>query len=376
MRQIKICHITSAHERYDSRIFQRECKYLAKMGYDISLVVNDEKGNEKFQGVNIISTGRKYKSRKERMLQGVKHVYLEAMKLDADIYQLHDPELLRVATTLKKHGKKVVFDSHENYREQIKEKKYLPKVLRNLISCIYGCYESYVVKHIDGVIIPCPMLNGKKRLFEGRAKHYAYVNNVPCLEELNFADTVGEKERAVCYSGSLTEDRGVTNLVRAAGLADVTLYLAGAFKLEEYEEKLRSMPEWKYVKYLGYIDRKEVYEMYSKCVVGMCTLLPVGQYDKSNNLPTKAYEYMSCGLPVLLSDFPYNRKMVEKYHFGEVVDPCDINKIAEKIRKLMDDEHKCRNMGERGERLIQNKLNFDVEGKNMIRLYDEIYGKL
>lgn len=374
MQQPKICHMTSAHERYDSRIFQRECKYLAEMGYDVFLVVNDEEKNEKFHGVNIVSTGRKYKSRKDRMLKGVKYVYLEAMKLNADIYHLHDPELLRVAIALKKHRKKVVFDSHENYRQQIKEKPYLPKLLSKMISSIYGFFETYIVKHIDGVVVPCPMVKGKRKLFEGSAKHVAYVNNVPCLDEIEFGRTMGEKERAVCYSGSLTEGRGVTNVVKAASLADVKLYLAGSFISEEYGEKLRSMPEWKCVEYLGYIDRKEIYEMYSRSRIGMSTLLPVGQYDKTSNLSTKAYEYMGCGLPVILSDFPYNRRMIEKYQFGEVVDPCNIDEMAEKIRQLIDDQDKCREMGERGEALVRNKLNFDIEGKNMIQLYNDILG--
>lgn len=162
MRKATICHITSAHERYDSRIFQRECKYLSKMGYDVFLVVNDDHKNEELNGVKIVSTGKKYTSRKERAFKGVKSVYLEAIKLNADIYQLHDPELLRIAIALKKHGKKVVFDCHENYREQIKEKTYLPKILRKCIAFLYGCFETYVMKHIDGVVAPCPMAVRRK----------------------------------------------------------------------------------------------------------------------------------------------------------------------------------------------------------------------
>lgn len=211
-----------------------------------------------------------------------------------------------------------------------------------------------------------------KSLFEGRTKRFAYVNNVPCLEEIEFAESGGEKEEAVCYAGTLSEGRGVTNLVRAADLAGVTLYLAGSFITEEYQEELQSMKEWRSVRFLGYVGRKEVYHMYSKSKIGMCTLLPVGQYAKSSNLPTKAYEYMSCEIPVILSDFPYNRKMVEKYQFGEVVNPCDAGKIAEKIRELVADESRCRQMGERGKSLVKNKLNFDVEGKNLTKLYDEI----
>lgn len=92
------------------------------------------------------------------MFQGVTSVYLEAMKINADIYKLHDPELLRIGLRMKRNGKKVIFDSHENYREQIKEKKYIPKWIRKGIVFLYGCFENYIVKKIDGVIMPCPII--------------------------------------------------------------------------------------------------------------------------------------------------------------------------------------------------------------------------
>lgn len=371
MKRIKICHISSTRDRNDPWIL-RKCDYLKNEGYKVSYLINDEQKSECINGVQIYSTGKKFENRKERMMQGVNCLYAKALKIDADIYQLHDPELLRVAVAIKRQGKKVVFDSHEDYYLQIREKPYIPKILRNSIAASYRCFETLVLKKIDGVMFPGT--NAVKNPFEGRTKHFAYANNVPSLEEIAFAQSGLPKERAVCYSGTLTEDRGITNLVKAADLANVKLFLAGKFTSDEYREKMLSMKEWRCVEYLGYVGRKEIYEMYSRSRIGMSTLLPVGQYDKSSNLPTKAYEYMGCGLPVILSDFPYNRRMIEKYQFGEVVDPCNVAEMAEKIRRLIDDEKKCKEMGQRGEALIRNKLNFGIEGKNMIRFYDEILG--
>ena len=41
---IRVCHMTSAHPRADTRIFVKECRSLAVAGYEVVLVVADDKG--------------------------------------------------------------------------------------------------------------------------------------------------------------------------------------------------------------------------------------------------------------------------------------------------------------------------------------------
>ena len=110
---MKICHLTSAHPRYDVRIFKKECVSLAQTGFDVSLVVADNLGDETIDGVKIYGIPRGLK-RLERFINTTKNVYNKGLKIDADIYHIHDPELLPYGKKLKKKGKKVVYDSHED----------------------------------------------------------------------------------------------------------------------------------------------------------------------------------------------------------------------------------------------------------------------
>ena len=64
---MNICHVTSAHDRYDDRIFLKECKSLREAGLKVNLIVHDELENEKKEGVDIYSTGKKYCSRWKRI---------------------------------------------------------------------------------------------------------------------------------------------------------------------------------------------------------------------------------------------------------------------------------------------------------------------
>ena len=78
--QAKITHLTSAHPRYDTRIFIKMCSSLAKKeNYRVSLVVADGKGDESKNSVNIIDVGV---VAKENTPTGLKEAIKEAIKLD------------------------------------------------------------------------------------------------------------------------------------------------------------------------------------------------------------------------------------------------------------------------------------------------------
>lgn len=371
---IKVCHITSAHRRYDQRILYRQCVSLKEAGYEVTLLVNDTIDDEEFRGVKIKSTNCDFKGKRfKRMIFGVKSIYHLAVKENADIYEFHDPELLLIGFLLKKKGKKVIFDSHESYYDQIMIKGYLPPVFRNIVAKLYYKLETWVVGKIDAVIIPA-LLRGRN-FFDGRARKTILLNNVPRWEEFSedeLQEETDENKEGICYAGSLTYERGITFLMKAAYKADTTLFLAGNFSSESYQKELLGMKESKAMEYCGALEREKVYQLYRHCKIGMCTLLDVGQYSAFENLSTKVYEYMAMGMPVILSDFPYNRKMVEKYNFGFLANPENVDDLAQKIRYLLDNPKEADTLGANGKKLFLEKLNWSVEEKKLLKLYESI----
>ena len=367
----KICHITSAHPPEDGRIFRRACISSVQAGFKTYLVEKGESYSK--QGVHIIGLGEPQKTdRLYRMTVFARRAYKEAKKINADLYHLHDPELLPYALKFKKQGKAVVFDSHEDYVEQIKTKEYLPKPIAKCLSKLFEMYAYRIYRKIDGYTYPG---NEDGIITKQLCKRMVATDNLPWKSELydRYDPYVEREDRTACYIGGLDAARGIEQIIDAAYKANCKLYLAGPFSSDEYRLKLENKEEYQCVEYLGIIGREEILNLLQKVQIGLCVLLDVGQYYKMTNLPTKVYEYMSMGIPVILNDSPYNKRIVNELGIGEAVNPNNTNEIATRICELIENSEKRIRFGENGRTAIATRYCWDKEQGKLISLYEAIF---
>lgn len=365
---IKVCHMTSAHPAEDIRIFHKECVSLARAGYEVYLV---ERGaSYEKNGVHIVGVGEIPSGRLKRMTEGAKRVYEAAKAVDADIYHFHDPELLPYGLKLKRAGKRVIFDSHEDYARQIAVKPYLPRWIARLISHIYTVYERRVLRDIDAVIFPCT-IEGRDP-FSGKCRCTALINNVPLLQELPSSSCSTADVFSAGYVGPIRPDRGNTQNVQACEAVDVPLLFGGTPDSEAYQQELERLDSKGLVTFCGQLDRAGVWKLLSGVSVGLVTELSVGQNNTTDNLPTKTYEYMAAQLPFLIANYPYAKKVVDKHRCGICVDPENVAELAHALTYLRDHPDEARQMGENGRRAVKEEFNWDVEEKKLLALYEDI----
>ena len=131
-----VCHIISGFLRNDSRIFYRQSKSLHKHGFNTIILTNDGLGNEVIDGIKIISLNHNSNSRLKDIFYAKEYFKEHALKIIADIYQLHGPELIPLGLYLKKNNKIVFYDAHEDLPRDILEKESIPFIFRSLISFI------------------------------------------------------------------------------------------------------------------------------------------------------------------------------------------------------------------------------------------------
>lgn len=361
----RIVHLTSAHPRNDIRIFIKQCRTLAAHGYDVTLVVADGKGDATMDGVTILDVGR-LNGRLNRIVKTTKRVFEKAIALDADVYQFHDPELIPAGLKLKRLGKTVIFDSHEDVPRQLLGKPYLDPVSRRLLPALFSAYERFACARFDGIIAATPFI---RDLFLKINPATVDINNFPIIGEFDDALPWTMKKAQVCYVGGISNIRGVRQMVEAAALlqSGARLHLAGRFSEPAVEAEVKAHPGWQRVSDLGFLDRAGVRELMSQSVAGMVTLLPLPNHIDS--LPTKMFEYMSSGIPVIASDFPLWREIVEGNRCGICVDPLDPNAIAAAIDHLVTHPDIAKSMGERGRQAVLEKYNWGIEATRLTDFY-------
>ena len=366
---IKICHLTSVHKRYDTRIFIKQCKSLANHNMDTHLVVADGLGDELKDKVKIIDVGFK-QGRIRRILLTTILVYKKALELDCEIYHLHDPELLPIGLRLKKKGKKVIFDSHEDFSKQFLNKPYLIKPLRKVISFFILKYENYVCSKLDYIVAATSYIKTK---FLKINKNSIDINNFPVIDEL-FNDTLWEdKKNEVFYVGAIEKVRGIKEMVKSMEHTNnIELNLGGKFTDDQNElyQEVKSFEGWDKVKELGYLNREDILKTLNRSKAGLVTLHPIINYMDA--LPVKMFEYMAAEIPVITSDIPLWKDIVESNECGIAVNPMNPKEIADAISYIINNPNEASKMGKNGRLAVINKFNWSKEEEKLLTVYKKI----
>lgn len=369
---LRVCHVTSVHSRYDARIFKKECRSLAKNGYDVFFLVNDCKLDETLDGVKIVSTKFSPNSRMERILVSFWKIKDKALEIDAAIYHLHDPELLPLGIWLKKKGKKVVFDSHEDYLLAILDKPWIPPLIRGTVSKMFELFEAYAIRRFDGAVT---CYHWTEKRYRNYCKNIAMVFNFPIVEVGQELPLREFSKRAVCFAGVIIQDWCHKEILQAlAELKNVQYELAGRSE-GGYFNELKTMTGWQYVNFHGTLSQERVFrEVYGKASVGMALLDYVAQCNgKIGNLSnTKFFEYMLMGIPLVCTDFQLWKKIVEEEQCGLCVNPHKPSEIAWAIGFFLDNPKIAKEMGENGYKAVIEKYNWKTEESKLFSLYKKI----
>lgn len=364
-----ICHISTVHQLYDDRIFYKECLSLTETGRKVFLVVQHDK-REDIKGVSIIPLPS-YSSRIKRFFSGGRKALSAALETRASVCHFHDPELLLVGVLLRLRGRKVIYDVHENYSQQILYKEWIAaKWLRFLIAGCFRITEIFCCLFFNAVITVTEDIRDR---FPSKKTYL--LRNFPVMPDLSRcvpAERPGEK-MILIYTGGLSRVRGIKELVQAMDCLDdrFILWLVGAFDDDTYQTECEQSPGWNKVTYFGYKRHDEVYNYVLSADIGISLLYPIRNYLTS--LPVKVFEYMAMKKPVIMSDFIYWKEYFASC--ARFTSPQNPQRIADTIIQLASDKQAMAELGKAGYDKIIDEFSWNKEKEVLFHIYDQLQCK-
>lgn len=381
-----VVHIGLYHHKDDIRIFCKECSSLVNEGYRVSYVTSDIYGDtEGYEENGVKIRFYHYKDLLIRIRRDIlKCIYLRKkwinsivdciMELEPDIIHIHEYEILFIVKNLlkRKNDIKIIYDIHEDTPRQLSDwyRRNGMKLFVMLYEKMIEIRENSFIRKAAVVITATDYIHDlviKQNKSVFTIKNYPKTDDICCGN-----DDLKERGDVYCYSGGISEDRGVTLIIKNSDDIHGKFVLAGNIE-EDYRKELERIYTDKLernVDYKGYLPRQQVNELYSSSVVGLCTL----QYQPNyiNALPIKLFEYMAAGIPVVVSDFPLWRQIVEDAECGILVDPYDEKAIVKAVNRLLSDRELAKKLGDNGKRVVREKYSWEHEEDILLRAYRSI----
>ncbi|MCU1285421.1 MAG: glycosyl transferase group 1 [Acidobacteriales bacterium] len=369
----RIVHLTSVHVAWDNRIFDRECKSLASQGHEVTLIVPHEQ-DEIRENVQIRAVA-KAPSRGQRLLKVVPAIYKAAIQENADLYQFHDPELIPVGLMLRRKGKNVIYDVHEDYPSTIRHSAWLPRGLKKLTSKCFARFERGASKQFSGLI-------GANYEITSRISELnpltVNIGNYPNIADFPRAPSFDPARFA---AGKLVHFGGVSSrtctrvVIEAIGLLPhnmgATLRLGGGVSSQALLKQVSGLPGWHRVSFQN-LRLDEMLSALLSASIGLVLFSPEpNHYGVGSN---RFYEALAAGLPVITSDFPNWKKLVNSIGCGIAVDSTSPQAVADAISFLLTHPDEAAEMGRRGYEMALNEFNWEKESRKLHQFYSNILG--
>jgi glycosyltransferase involved in cell wall biosynthesis len=284
--------------------------------------------------------------------------------------------------------KAVVYDIHEDVQAQILTKDWIPKSMRKFVARLYRIVERALLRFYDALIV---VGSGLAEQYKSSSKgkvvilaNYPFVDNTAWLEMRDEVDKGSSLDamgsQAVVYVGGLTQIRGVEQLLAAIAIlkhqsrVPFTLKLVGPAQPPGYRQKLEDIIEESgisdVVQLVGHLPFEQALAVMKDSAVGVVTLLNNPNY--TNTIPTKMFEYMLAGLPVVCSNFPLWKDFVSSAKCGLAVNPEKPEEIAGAIAYLLEHPEEASEMGKRGQRAVFESYNWAREEEKLLALYERL----
>lgn len=346
----------------DQRV-NRICNSLCDMGFDVVVLCRRLKSSAELDR-------RKYKVKRFRLLINKGFLFYACFNMRLFFYLLfHNCDallandldtLLGNALISKLKGKKLYYDTHELFTE-------VPELLDSPSKKkVWLWIERKCIRRPVATYTVCDSI--ARYYNEKYGLDMKVVRNLPTSKEMQ---PYGSRENILLYQGALNMGRGIELLIEMMKhFPDYKLYVAGKGYMDTTLKRITAdLNLQDRVVFTGNLRFDELHALTSRAKIGFS----VEQGESLNYkyaLPNKIFDYIQAGTPVVCSDFPEMRAVVEKYSVGQVFAAHDAESLAELVKPMLANADK---LSEYHKNCVaaSKVLNWENEQKILVEIYAE-----
>ena len=374
----RVAILSSVHQALDNRVFYREARTLASAGYDVTLIAVHDR-DEARDGIRIRALPRVPRSRRPLLWRALAR---QALATRADIFHIHDPELLLLTPYLRQRtGRPTIYDIHEANADFIAVKEYLLAPLRRPLAGAFRRLEPRLARGESGLIFADDAIAADFATFTGPKTTLFNFPGQGLIRRGGQA-AAGERAPVILYLGGLERNRGSALMIEAlalvaAQLPSARLLIVGHFMPPDLEDEVRATAEARglagKLEITGRVPFDTIGDYLERAAVGWVPWQPVAKNCK--NIPTKLFEYMAFSLPVVSSDLPSTRPFVNHGENGLLAAADDPAAHATALLELLKNDTSAKRMGETGRQYVTERLNWDAMEPRLLGLYEAVLRK-
>lgn len=378
-KNIKVCHFSSVHSIHDTRVFSRECVSLAKY-FDVTLIAIGNFTGQK-QGVRIIGIP-KAKKKLERFFGTTFKVFVSAIKTEADIFHIHDAEMLPFALVLSLLGKKVIYDIHENTKQDILLKPWLKQDLKAKAAGMYDVLLKFSSRFVH--YIPVVANEQFLPIFHVKHKQYTVIQNFADVHEMRkykVEDRLILLDNHIFYVGMIKDmyydfnvlieavhqlkQKGFIVFVHAVGYF-------GANVKHDFEDNKYWHEVKEQIHFYGKLSMDSAYKISMQCKLGICLKNQPEEMLVSHE--RKFFEYMAVALPSVFCQSKIYRDINDEYKIGEAIDLKSAEQMALAIQIILSNEDEYRLMQANCIKASEEKYNWKSQERILVNIYKRLIG--
>ena len=254
---------------------------------------------------------------------------------------------------------------------------FLPGAAGRLLSSLYQrTFLTATLARVDRVVVHTQSYGTTSAMLRGRE-----LDIIPAVVDLERfrpgLDASGPRaalrldgRRVVVFTGRLVAHKGVDVLLQALRELPLDVHLVIVGRGPRLAE-LRALANR-----LGISDRAHfctsVSDRELPHYLSMADVFAFPSQNRLEGFGLAVAEAMACGLPVVTSDMPGVREVIDDGVQGLLVEPLLADDVAQKLLMVLDDRRRARAMGVAGRQRVEERYDLRKVAGALIRLYEDL----